>query len=78
MNIDRERHGGEVFDGDAEFLGTNALLKGGFIRRFETALAYTLEGNVEKWLLEIEHVMRETLKMISKDSFTEHDQSANL
>ena len=26
------------------------------------------KGNVEKWLLEIEHVMRETLKLISKDS----------
>ena len=25
------------------------------------------KGNVEKWLLEIEHVMRETLKLISKD-----------
>jgi len=30
------------------------------------------KGNVEKWLLEIEQVMRDTLKKIAKDSLTDH------
>ena len=48
MNAHGERRSGAVCNRNAEFVGTDALLEGGFFWHLKAALAHPLEGNFRK------------------------------